>query len=101
MLEISRNTRGFLTPEEAAEFLSVTENWLRQNWKKQDIPGYKFGKHLRFSITGLEEWAEKQREESEAEFVREKAREIISNFHGEVDVVRPEARKQLLSLQKN
>ena len=45
---------------EAAEFLSVPERTLRENWRRWGMPGYKVGRAIRFRERDLEIWLEKQ-----------------------------------------
>jgi excisionase family DNA binding protein len=46
----NRIVREWLSTEEAAHFLSVTENALRIMVYRGQIPAYKFGRRLRFRL---------------------------------------------------
>jgi excisionase family DNA binding protein len=46
----NRMVREWLSTEEAAHFLSVTENALRIMVYRGQIPAYKFGRRLRFRL---------------------------------------------------
>jgi len=46
----------------AAEYLSVPERRLRDNWKRWKIRAYRVGRELRFRERDLESWLERNAE---------------------------------------
>jgi len=49
-------TRRLLTVPEAAEYLSVTERFIRRLVAERRIPRQYVGRHLRFRIEDLDAW---------------------------------------------
>lgn len=45
--------------KEAAQFLSIPERTLRDNWRRWELTAYKVGRALRFRERDLESWLEK------------------------------------------
>ena len=51
----------FLTPEQAAEILGVSVDWVYRKASGGEIPSYKLGGKRRLRASDLEEWAAGQR----------------------------------------
>jgi len=49
-----------LSTSEAAEYLSKSSRYLRANFQRLGIKGYRVGRHLRFRRTELDLWLESQ-----------------------------------------
>ena len=47
-----------LSTSEAAKYLSKSPRYLRANFKRLGIKGYRVGRHLRFRRTELDQWLE-------------------------------------------
>lgn len=45
-----------LTPEEVADLLAVTTDWVREQARSGDIPAIQLGRYWRFSRSAIEEW---------------------------------------------
>lgn len=57
-------TPRYLDVAGTAAYLSLTESAVRSMVARHDIPVYKVGRRLRFSVTDLEHWMRKQRVEA-------------------------------------
>lgn len=63
--EVSPVTGGsLLTPAEAAEYLGVTERWIRRAVTERRIAVHRIGKLLRFAKTDLDSYLELRRTEA-------------------------------------
>lgn len=54
----------FVTPDQLAEMLSMPMSWVYEHTRKgskDPLPGFRFGKHLRFKRDEVETWLEKHR----------------------------------------
>jgi len=51
-------TNDILSTSEAADYLSKSPRYLRANFKRLGIKGYRVGRHLRFRRTELDQWLE-------------------------------------------
>jgi excisionase family DNA binding protein len=49
-----------LTPEQLAEYLQVSKQWVYERVSLGEIPHTKVGKYLRFRKTAIEKWIESQ-----------------------------------------
>jgi excisionase family DNA binding protein len=54
-----------LPPEEAADYLGVTEAWVRRAIKDRVIPFHKVGHYVRFDTTDLDAYLQANRVEAE------------------------------------
>lgn len=60
-------SKGVLIIPEAAQYLGVSEQWVRQMVCKKDIPYYKKGKRVYFKKSELDEWMCSERVATNAE----------------------------------
>jgi excisionase family DNA binding protein len=47
-----------MSPDQAAEFLSVPKRSLMDSYKRWGLPYVKVGKHVRFPTDGLQQWVD-------------------------------------------
>lgn len=52
----SGRSNQLLTTAEAADYLGVTVNWMRSNWRVYGIRAHRIGRHLRYRVRDLEGW---------------------------------------------
>jgi excisionase family DNA binding protein len=49
-----------MSPDQAAEFLSVPKRSLMDSYKRWGLPYVKVGKHIRFPTEGVSKWVDAQ-----------------------------------------
>jgi len=54
------NQDAILTPEQLAEYLRVSKQWVYQRVSLEKIPHTKVGKYLRFRKSAIDKWIESQ-----------------------------------------
>ena len=59
--------RKLVTPLGAAEYLGVTERWIRRAVEERRIPFVKLGRLVRFSVEDLDAYVASRRVEAEAD----------------------------------
>ena len=53
-------TNKYLTIEELSEVLQIPKSWIYERTRKNQIPYKKIGKYLRFHLSEVEEWINKE-----------------------------------------
>ena len=56
IVEILAPEDRFLTPVQVCARLGVSKNWLYDRVQQKQIPFHRFGRHLRFNESALNEW---------------------------------------------
>lgn len=49
-----------MSPDQAAEFLSIPKRTLMDSYRKWGIPFVKIGKHIRFPTQALKKWVDER-----------------------------------------
>lgn len=58
---MAEGTDRWVSVETVAEFLGVSINWVYDHSRSGEIPSSKFGRHRRFWLPAIVEWADLQR----------------------------------------
>jgi excisionase family DNA binding protein len=59
--ETNEATAGLLDVEGAAKFLGVSKSWVYQAAARGELPAYRVGRKVRFTLELLRSWLEKQK----------------------------------------
>jgi excisionase family DNA binding protein len=54
--------KEFYTTKELAELFMVSPQWVKRKIKIGELPSYRIGRQVRFKVSEIQEWIEKQKQ---------------------------------------